>query len=177
MSDKRKVVIDCDPGIDDCFALMMCIKHLDVQGIVAVGGNTGLKYTERNARYMTELTGRPDIPVLCGLRHAHDQQAVRATEVHGSGGLGTVSIEEPKKQLEKQHGVDYLVDTFMNHDDITLITLGPLTNVAQAPLEGAGAEKAHPGDPMHGRVSPCGERHLRSGVQYLCGPGGGEDCV
>ena len=46
MIDKKKVVIDCDPGIDDCFALMLCIKHLDVKGIVAVGGNTGLKYTE-----------------------------------------------------------------------------------------------------------------------------------
>ncbi len=135
MSDKRKVVIDCDPGIDDCFALMMCIKHLDVQGIVAVGGNTGLKYTERNARYMTELTGRPDIPVYAGYDMPMINKPVRATEVHGSGGLGTVSIEEPKKQLEKQHGVDYLVDTFMNHDDITLITLGPLTNVAQALLK------------------------------------------
>ena len=110
MSDKRKVVIDCDPGIDDCFALMMCIKHLDVQGIVAVGGNTGLKYTERNARYMTELTGRPDIPVYAGYDMPMINKPVRATEVHGSGGLGTVSIEEPKKQLEKQHGVDYLVE-------------------------------------------------------------------
>ena len=78
MSDKRKVVIDCDPGIDDCFALMMCIKHLDVQGIVAVGGNTGLKYTERNARYMTELTGRPDIPVYAGYDMPMINKPVRA---------------------------------------------------------------------------------------------------
>ena len=75
MSDKRKVVIDCDPGIDDCFALMLCIRHLDVVGIVAVGGNTGLQYTERNARYMTELTGTAGHPGLRGLRHAHVQQA------------------------------------------------------------------------------------------------------
>ncbi|OUQ16619.1 hypothetical protein B5E84_11615 [Lachnoclostridium sp. An14] len=135
MIDKKKVVIDCDPGIDDCFALMLCIKHLDVKGIVAVGGNTGLKYTERNARYMTELTGRPDIPVYAGYDMPMLNKLVRATEVHGSGGLGTVAIEEPKKQLEKQHGVDYLIDTFMNHDDISLITLGPLTNVAQAILK------------------------------------------
>lgn len=135
MSDKRKVVIDCDPGIDDCFALMLCIKHLDVVGIVAVGGNTGLAYTEKNARYMTELTGRPDIPVYAGYDMPMMNKLVRATEVHGSGGLGTVSIEEPKKKLEEQHGVDYLIDVFMNRDDVSLITLGPLTNVAQAILK------------------------------------------
>ena len=43
MDTKRKVIIDCDPGIDDMFALILCIRHLDVRGIVAVGGNTGLE--------------------------------------------------------------------------------------------------------------------------------------
>ena len=66
MDTKRKVIIDCDPGIDDMFALILCIRHLDVRGIVAVGGNTGLEYTQRNARFATELTGRPDIPVYAG---------------------------------------------------------------------------------------------------------------
>ena len=61
MSEKRKVVIDCDPGIDDTFALVMCINKLDVKGIVAVGGNTGLEYTQRNARYVTEITKRTDL--------------------------------------------------------------------------------------------------------------------
>ncbi|MCI7795171.1 MAG: nucleoside hydrolase [Lachnospiraceae bacterium] len=135
MEFKKKVVIDCDPGIDDCFALLLCICHLDVQGIVAVGGNTGLRYTERNARYITELTGRTDIPVYAGYDMPMLNKIVRATEIHGSGGIGTVVIGEPKKHLEKQHGVDFLIDTFMNHDDISLITLGPLTNVAQALLK------------------------------------------
>ena len=45
MDTKRKVIIDCDPGIDDMFALILCIRHLDVRGILAVGGNTGLEYT------------------------------------------------------------------------------------------------------------------------------------
>lgn len=132
MEEKKKVVIDCDPGIDDTFALLMSIKHLDVKGIVTVGGNTGLEYTQRNARYITELAGRTDIPVYAGYDMPMLNQLVRATSVHGNSGLGTVAIPEPKKQLEKQHGVDYLIDTFMNNDDITLITLGPLTNVAMA---------------------------------------------
>ena len=48
---RNRIVIDCDPGIDDTFALILCIKKLDVAGIVAVGGNTGLQFTSRNARY------------------------------------------------------------------------------------------------------------------------------
>ena len=166
MSDKRKVVIDCDPGIDDCFALMLCIRHLDVVGIVAVGGNTGLQYTEINARYMTELTGRPDIPVYAGYDMPMLNKLVRATEVHGSGGLGTVVIEEPKKQLEKQHGVDYLIDTFMNHDDISLITLGPLTNVAQAILKEPELKKRIPeilcmgGSAFVGNTTPTAEFNI-----------------
>lgn len=132
---KRKVIIDCDPGIDDCFALMLCLKHLNVQGIVAVGGNTGLVYTEKNARYMTELCGQPEIPVYAGYDLPILNRPVRASEVHGSGGLGTVSIPEPKKQLEPLHGVDYLIETFLAREDVGLITLGPLTNVAQAILK------------------------------------------
>lgn len=135
MDVKRKVVIDCDPGIDDCFALLLCIRHLDVKGIVAVGGNAGLENTQRNARYITQLTNRMDIPVYAGYDMPMFSKPERAPEVHGAGGLGSVEIPEPEKQLEKQHGVDYLIDTFMKHDDVSLITLGPLTNVAQAILK------------------------------------------
>lgn len=135
MDKKRKVVIDCDPGIDDSFALMLCIRHLDVQGIVAVGGNTGLEYTERNARFITELTDRTDIPVYAGYDMPMIAKCVRAAEVHGSSGVGDVEIAVENKKLEPQHGVDYLVDVFMKNDDISLITLGPLTNVAQAILK------------------------------------------
>ena len=118
MDTKRKVIIDCDPGIDDMFALILCIRHLDVRGIVAVGGNTGLEYTQRNARFATELTGRPDIPVYAGYDMPMLNQLVRATEVHGSGGIGDIEIREPEKKLEKEHGADFLIRTFMENDDI-----------------------------------------------------------
>ena len=133
--NRTKVVIDCDPGTDDCFALMLCIKHLDVKGIVTVGGNTGLEYTEKNARFMTELCGRTDIPVYAGYDQPMFGKAVRAAYAHGATGLGDVIIPEPKKQLEPVHGVDFLIDFFMHNDDVKLITLGPLTNVAQAILK------------------------------------------
>ena len=125
---RNRIVIDCDPGIDDTFALILCIKKLDVAGIVAVGGNTGLQFTSRNARYVTELTGRTDIPVYAGYDQPMLGNAVRAEYVHGVGGLGDLDIPEPKKQLEKEHGVDFLIRTFMNENDVSLVAIGPLTN-------------------------------------------------
>ena len=135
MDRKKKVVIDCDPGIDDCMALMLCFKHLDVMGITAVGGNTALLLTQRNARHMAVLCGHPEIPVHAGYDQPMFGKTVRAEYAHGSSGLGNVTIPEPEKPLCDGHAVDYLIDVFMHHDDVSLITLGPLTNVAQAILK------------------------------------------
>lgn len=135
MAEKKKVLIDCDPGIDDSFALLLCFKHLDVVGVTAVGGNTALKYTQRNARYLAQITGHMDTPVHAGYPEPMMTTLTRAEDVHGSQGLGSVQIEEPVKQLNEGHAVDFIIDTFMNHDDVSLITLGPLTNVAQALLK------------------------------------------
>lgn len=80
---QNRIVIDCDPGIDDTFALILCIKKLDVAGIVAVGGNTGLRFTSRNARYVTELTGRTDIPVYAVMTS-------RCSEMRSARSMSTV---------------------------------------------------------------------------------------
>ena len=135
MEMKKRVVIDCDPGIDDCMALMLCFKHLDVVAITAVGGNTALELTQRNARHMAQLCGKPEVPVYAGYDQPIFGKTVRAAYAHGASGLGNVVIPEPEKRLEEGHAVDKLIDIFMNEDDITLITLGPLTNVAQAILK------------------------------------------
>ena len=135
MELKKKVVIDCDPGIDDCMALMLCFKHLDVMAVTAVGGNTALEYTQRNARYMTEICGKPEVPVYAGYDQPMFGKTVRAAYAHGSGGLGNVTISDPEKKLGEGHAIDRLIDIFMNNDDVTLVALGPLTNVAQAILK------------------------------------------
>ena len=99
---RNRIVIDCDPGIDDTFALILCIKKLDVAGIVAVGGNTGLQFTSRNARYVTELTGRTDIPVYAGYDQPMLGNAVRAEYVHGVGGLGGSRYSGAEKAVGKR---------------------------------------------------------------------------
>lgn len=135
MEKKRRVIIDCDPGVDDAVALIMAMKHLEVLGICAVGGNTGLSNTLRNALFITELAERSDIPVYAGYDYPMFSKPERAEYVHGKGGLGNIEVGELTKKSENAHAVDFIIDTFMNNKDVCLITLGPLTNVAQAILK------------------------------------------
>lgn len=134
MADKRKVIIDCDTGVDDALALLLCLKRLDVLGITTVGGNVGLDNVQRNTRYVSEIAGRADVPVFAGYTRPILVPLQDASYVHGAGGLGNIQVPEPKKPLEDRHAVDFLIETFMTRDDVSLITLGPLTNIAQALL-------------------------------------------
>lgn len=135
MAELRKVIIDCDTGVDDAMALLLCLKRLDVVGITTVGGNVGLENTQRNTRYVTEVAGRTDVPVFAGYARPLLVPLQDASYVHGSGGLGSIQVPEPKKPLEQQHAVDFIIETFMTRDDVSLITLGPLTNIAHALLK------------------------------------------
>ena len=135
MTETRKVIIDCDTGVDDALAILLCLKNLDVVGITTVGGNVGLENTQRNTRYVTEVAGRTDVPVFAGYARPLLVPLQDASYVHGAGGLGNIQVPEPQKPLEKQHAVDFLIETFMTRDDVSLITLGPLTNIAHALLK------------------------------------------
>lgn len=167
MKRYRKTVIDCDPGIDDSFALLLAMKHLDLLGITAVGGNTGLDNTSRNARFLTELAGRTDIPVYAGYDAPLLERSERAEHVHGIRGLGTVEISEPKKKLESEHATDFLIRTFMEERaDVNLTALGPLTNVAQAILKKPALKKRIPeivlmgGSVTGGNANACAEFNI-----------------
>ena len=88
MSDKRKVILDCDPGIDDAFAIMLAARRLDVLGVTTIGGNCALETVTKNALKALELVGRPDIPVYAGHSRPTVAELVTATQFHGADGLG-----------------------------------------------------------------------------------------
>lgn len=166
MADKGKVIIDCDTGVDDALALLLCLKRLDVLGITTVGGNVGLENTQRNTRYVTEIAGRTDVPVFAGYPRPLLVPLQDASYVHGAGGLGSIQVPEPQKPLEKQHAVDFLIETFMTREDVSLITLGPLTNVAQALLKEPRLAKRIPqiltmgGSTVGGNATPVAEFNI-----------------
>lgn len=134
--DRRSILIDTDPGTDDAVALLLALAspELEILGITAVAGNLPLVLTERNARAICELAGRPDVPVHAGCPRPMGRVLVTAEHIHGPSGLGNLVLPTPTATTQPQHGVDFIVDTVRAAEPgtITLCTLGPLTNVAMA---------------------------------------------
>ena len=136
MPQLRKIIIDTDPGQDDAVAILLALgsSELEIVGITAVAGNVPLKLTEKNARKICELAGRPDIKVYAGAIRPLMRELVTAEEVHGKTGLNGPQLPEPTMKLQDQYAVDFIVETLMTEDSgtITLCPLGPLTNIALA---------------------------------------------
>ncbi|MEM8914423.1 MAG: nucleoside hydrolase [Pseudomonadota bacterium] len=132
----RPIIIDTDPGQDDAVAMLLALgsPELEVLGVTAVAGNVPLALTEKNARKVCELAGRPDIKVFAGCSRPMLRHLVTAEEVHGKTGLDGPDLPEPTMPLQPQHAVDWMIETLMAAPDgeITLCPLGPLTNIAMA---------------------------------------------
>lgn len=136
MSLPRKIIIDTDPGQDDALAILLALAspELEVVGITAVAGNVPLPLTQKNARIVCELAGRPDVRVFAGAPRPLVRPLVTAEEVHGKTGLDGPVLPDPQMPLQEQNAVDFIVETIMNEPEgtITLCPIGPLTNIALA---------------------------------------------
>ncbi|MFT4021276.1 MAG: nucleoside hydrolase [Acinetobacter sp.] len=134
-----KIIIDTDPGQDDAVAILLALAspELEVLGITTVAGNVPLDLTRVNARKVCELAGRTDIKVFSGCDRPLKKALVTAENVHGKTGLDGIELPEPTMPLQAQHSVDFLIETFRNAPEktITICSLGPMTNTAQALLK------------------------------------------
>lgn len=133
----RKTIIDTDPGQDDAVAILLALaspEEIEVLGIVAVAGNVPLDLTQKNARIVCELAGKPDVLVYAGCDKPLGRPLVTAEHVHGKTGLDGPVLPDPTMPLQDQHGVDFIIDTLRNEAarTVTLCVLGPLTNIATA---------------------------------------------
>lgn len=134
---KRQVILDCDPGQDDAICLLLAMAspdELDILGVTTVAGNVPLALTERNARQIRDIAGRDDIPVFAGCSKPMVRKLITAEKVHGKTGIDGIEIVEPKQPLEDKHAVDFIVETLRvaEAESITLVPMGPLTNVGTA---------------------------------------------
>ena len=132
-----KIIIDTDPGQDDAVAILLALASPDeitVLGITVVAGNVPLALTQRNARIISELAGRPDIAVFAGCDRPLVQPLVTAEHVHGKTGLDGIALPDPTMPLQDRHAVDFIIDTLRAEPSgsVTLCPLGPLTNIATA---------------------------------------------
>ena len=114
--------------------LALASPELDVRAITAVAGNVPLPLTSLNALKMVELAGREDVPVYAGCSRPILKPLYTAEYVHGPTGIDGADLPEPTYRLAEGHAVDYLIEAFLAAapGEITLCTLGPLTNVAIA---------------------------------------------
>jgi inosine-uridine nucleoside N-ribohydrolase len=133
----KKVIIDCDPGQDDAINLLLAMSSpddFDILGITAVAGNVPLDLTQRNSRIICEVADRPDVKVYAGCARPMVRELITAENVHGNTGIDGVDIFEPGHPLQSQHAVDFIVDTLHaeEHESVTLVPTGPLTNIASA---------------------------------------------
>jgi purine nucleosidase len=131
----QKIILDCDPGIDDALAIAFAVGHpdLDLCGITTVCGNVGLDLTTSNAQRVCEFIGAAGIPVTPGSRAPLLRPPVDARKIHGESGLGGVQLPPPATGPSGGHAVDYLIETIgAAPGEITLVATGPLTNIALA---------------------------------------------
>ncbi len=128
----RKVILDCDPGHDDALAILLAAKHLDVLGITTVGGNQTLEKVTANALKVVEFAELTHIPVARGIGHPLVKAPLHVPEIHGETGMDGPTLPDPTTPLHPKHAVDFIIDTLMSQDGVTLIPTAPLTNIATA---------------------------------------------
>lgn len=130
----RRVIIDTDPGTDDAMAILLALNspELRVEALTVVAGNTTAAQGLENALRLVSLAGRPDIPVAAGAQKPLLQKLVTA-ETHGADGLAGVRLGEARSKPDPRFAPDLIIELVHRYPhEITLVPLGPLTNIALA---------------------------------------------
>jgi inosine-uridine nucleoside N-ribohydrolase len=130
----KNILIDTDCGVDDAVAIMMALasSELNVLGLTTVHGNVGVEQVTENVLRLLPFLGREDIPVFRGASRPLIGQPHHAEGVHGSNGLGDVRLDDAGKSLEDTGVPEGMLRLARENPGLSLIALGPLTNVAIA---------------------------------------------
>lgn len=131
----EKVIIDTDPGVDDALAIVFAFQseQLEVLGLTTIFGNVDTHLATLNALRLLEIMGK-DVPVAEGASHPiYMKKLPPPTNVHGKDGLGEIDLPLPKAEPIKGSAAEFIIQTVMdNPGEVTLIVLGPMTNIALA---------------------------------------------
>jgi purine nucleosidase len=130
----RKVIIDCDPGIDDAIVLCMALfdPRLEVVAVTAAAGNVSAQQASRNVQTIIEQLDPPRLPRVGVATDIEEAPATDGSALHGSDGLGNTGFRT--SELHHQHASDKLIcdEVRSAEDEVTILCLGPLTNLARA---------------------------------------------
>lgn len=139
---KRKLIIDCDPGIDDALAIALALQspQLEVLGITTVAGNRELEKTTVNTLKVLEYFGRTEIPVYNGAAKPLVRELFKPPKgsSHGDDGLGNVDLPIPQVKV-RDNAAGFIKDALDKHPgEVTILAIGPLTNIALLFKSGSG---------------------------------------
>ncbi|QQO08449.1 nucleoside hydrolase [Breznakiella homolactica] len=131
----KKILLDCDPGMDDSMAIVLAAKSPDINllGITAVSGNYPVDVTSANARKVLEMIGCTGIPVARGMAKPMVRNPPPDPFTHGTDGQAENFLPEPEMPLSSLHGVDLIIETVKNNPgQVTIVATGPMSNIAMA---------------------------------------------
>lgn len=131
----KKIILDCDPGMDDSMAIIMAAKSPEIQlmAVTTVNGNYPVEVTCVNARKTLELIGRTDIPVGKGLAKPLFRKSPSDPFTHGVDGQAENFLPDPVMPLDERDAVDMIIDIVKeNPGEVTLVSTGPMSNIALA---------------------------------------------
>ena len=131
----KRVWIDCDPGVDDALLLALAFHHpeIEVVGVSSVSGNVPLAWTDKNARRLVGFLSKKSLPVITGENKPLLREAVHVFGTHGEDGLGGCSEAFSKYELPpcEGEGISQMAEMLLKEEAITLVAVGPLTNIAK----------------------------------------------
>jgi len=131
----QRVIIDTDPGIDDAMAILLALNSLElkVEALTVVAGNVEAAQGLENALKLVSLANRCDLPVAGGAQHPLNQKLITAHFWHGQNGFGGVELPKTRCKADPRFGPDLIIELVHKYPhQITLIPVGPLTNIALA---------------------------------------------
>ncbi len=129
----KKIIIDTDCGIDDAIAILMAVQNgLDVKGITTLSGNTYVDQVTENVLRILHFIDKDDIPVFKGASRPLVSELIAGAPVHGKNGLGDVELPKSGRSHSEIPAPVAIYQIAKENPGITLITLGPLTNIAIA---------------------------------------------
>ena len=128
---KPKIILDCDPGVDDAIAIITACRWTEIVGITSVSGNVSVEHTTSNALKMKELLNI-EAPIHIGAARPIASEPFHASHVHGQTGLGNTDLPEPDGTADSDDAVTFILEKTREEEGIHLIPIGPLTNIALA---------------------------------------------